>query len=70
VLARLREHDPQVVAIVASGYADDDVLARHEAHGFRGRLQKPFDLTTLSVELARVLGRKPPADAEAGCATQ
>jgi PAS domain S-box-containing protein len=70
VLARLREHDPQVVAIVASGYADDDVLAHHEAHGFRGRLQKPFDLTTLSVELARVLGRKPPADAEAGCATQ
>ncbi|WP_164885189.1 PAS domain-containing hybrid sensor histidine kinase/response regulator [Rubrivivax rivuli] len=59
VLARLRAHDPQVVAIVASGYADDDVLAHHEAHGFRGRLQKPFDLTTLSVELARVLGLAP-----------
>lgn len=47
--------DPEVVAIVASGYADDDILAHHEAHGFRGRLQKPFDMTALSVELARVL---------------
>ncbi len=55
VLPRLRALDPQVAAIVASGYADDNVLARHEAHGFRGRLHKPFDMAALSVELARVL---------------
>ena len=55
-LCQLRALDPEVVAIVASGYADDDILAHHEAHGFRGRLQKPFDMTSLSIELARVLG--------------
>lgn len=58
VLQQLREHDPEVAAIVASGYADDAVLAHYEEHGFRGRLQKPFDLASLSNELARVLRRK------------
>ena len=62
VLARLRGLEPQVIAVVASGYADDDVLANHEAYGFRGRLHKPFDLTLLSVELARVLHGVPPSD--------
>ena len=54
VLARLQALDPGVVAIMASGYAADDILARHDLHGFRGRLQKPFDLTSLSLEMARV----------------
>lgn len=55
----MRVLDPNVVAIVASGYADDDTLSHHEKHGFRGRLHKPFDMTSLSIELARVLHRKP-----------
>ncbi len=55
VLPRLQALDPSLRAIVASGYADDDVLAHHAVHGFRGRLQKPFDMTALSIELARVL---------------
>ena len=60
VLPQLLALDPQVRAIVSSGYADDDVLSRPEAHGFSGRLQKPFDLSSLSVELARVLQPAPP----------
>lgn len=55
VLSRLRELDPAVVAIVTSGYADDDALARYAVHGFDGRLLKPMNLATLSAELARVL---------------
>ena len=55
VLPLLRQLDPQVVAIVTSGYADDDVLARYELHGFRGRIQKPIDMASMSAELARVL---------------
>jgi PAS domain S-box-containing protein len=55
VLGHLRALQPALTAIVASGYADDDVLAHPEAHGFQGRLHKPFDLTALSVELTRVL---------------
>ncbi len=63
VLRRLRALHPPVVAVVASGYADDDVLAHPELHGFRGRLHKPFDLTALSLELARVLHGPRPAAA-------
>lgn len=55
LLPLLRQLDPQVVAIVTSGYAEDDTMARYEQHGFRGRIQKPFDLSELSAELARVL---------------
>ena len=55
VMPRLLGLDPGVVAIVASGYADADILARHQEHGFSGRLLKPFDLRALGHELARVL---------------
>ena len=61
VLSMLRALDSEVVAVVASGYADDEILAHHEAYGFRGRLQKPFDLASLSTELARALRRAPHA---------
>jgi CheY-like chemotaxis protein len=37
--------------LVASGYADDSVLARHREYGFNGVLAKPFTLS----ELRRVL---------------
>jgi CheY-like chemotaxis protein len=56
VLPLLQQVDPDVVAIVTSGYTDADVLARHEAYGFRGRVLKPVGLAALSAELARVLG--------------
>jgi len=52
----LRELDPAVIAVVASGYTDSDILARYKAHGFRGRLQKPFGLSSLSRVLAEALG--------------
>ncbi len=60
VMPRLLGLDPGVVAIVASGYADADILARHDEHGFRGRLLKPFDLQVLGHELARVLAGPQP----------
>jgi CheY-like chemotaxis protein len=62
VLSQLRELDPGVPAIAASGYADDDVLARPGAYGFQGRLHKPYDLHSLSLELSRVLERPQPYD--------
>ncbi len=57
VLALMRTLDPKVVAIVSSGYTDDDTLAHAANHGFSGRLRKPFDLVALSAEVARVLDR-------------
>lgn len=48
---RLRAIDPEVRAIVASGYSHDPVLSDHAAHGFKGILVKPFDRQALSEAL-------------------
>lgn len=51
----LRQRDPHVKAIVASAYSEDPVMASYEAHGFDGRLVKPFPPQELSRVLQRVL---------------
>ena len=48
--------DPEVRAIVASGYSTDSVLAKPRASGFQSRLSKPFTVTELSRALEEVLG--------------
>ncbi len=47
----LREIDPNVRAIVSSGYSSDPILANYRAHGFAGVAAKPYEMT----EFARVL---------------
>ncbi len=54
-LRRLRELDPGVRALVASGYATDAVLADHEAYGFGGAVIKPFRAADLAQALAKLL---------------
>jgi two-component system, cell cycle sensor histidine kinase and response regulator CckA len=54
-LNALRLHDPDVRAIVTSGYADGDVLARFRDYGFVGVLKKPFRLQELASALDAVL---------------
>lgn len=56
VLPALQALDPNVRAIVTSGYADDDILAHYDRYGFRGRLKKPVDMSALGAEVARVVG--------------
>lgn len=46
-LERLRRIDPEVCAIVCSGYSNDPVMANYQAHGFRARVTKPYDLNDL-----------------------
>ena len=41
-IARLREIDPNVKAIVSSGYSSDPVLANYRAHSFCGVVAKPY----------------------------
>ncbi len=58
MMGRLLRLDPQVRAIVTSGYPDDPVVAHPGEHGFVDRLVKPFELQVLAETVARVM-RKP-----------
>ena len=54
-LAALRDIDPEVKAVVASGYHDDPIMANHTQHGFAACLPKPFRISDLSETLSAVL---------------
>jgi CheY-like chemotaxis protein len=54
-IERLLEVDPDVCAIVASGYSNDPVMSNHRHHGFQGMLQKPFTLDCLEESLKQLL---------------
>jgi PAS domain S-box-containing protein len=55
VIRKLLTIDPQVKAIVVSGYSNDPVLANYQEYGFKGRVAKPFNIGDLSVVLHSVL---------------
>ncbi len=55
VVKELLSLDPQLRAIVVSGYSNDPVLANYEEYGFKGRVAKPFNLVDLSIVLNSVL---------------
>jgi len=55
VVKEMLSLDPQLRAIVVSGYSNDPVLANYEEYGFKGRVAKPFNLIDLSVVLNSVL---------------
>jgi PAS domain S-box-containing protein len=50
--------DPEVKAIVSSGYSSDPIMANYRAHGFRGRVAKPYRMADLAKTLKTVLGDK------------
>ncbi len=54
---RLREIDPDVRAIVSSGYSNDPVMAEYEKHGFVAMINKPFQLRELADTVREVLSR-------------
>jgi CheY-like chemotaxis protein len=55
-MKHLREIDPHVVAIVASGYSNDPVMADFRGHGFAAQLSKPFRVEDLDRALKRIPG--------------
>jgi CheY-like chemotaxis protein len=59
-IARLRELDPQVKAIVSSGYSADAVMADFQRYGFSGVLAKPYRLAELRALLQHVVHHPPP----------
>jgi len=56
----LLEIDPDAVAIVASGYSHDKVLAEHQEFGFKAALQKPVGIKDLTRVLHKVFAQKAP----------
>lgn len=46
-IQKLKKFDPQVKAIVSSGYSDDPVVANYQDYGFRGVLAKPYKINQL-----------------------
>ena len=55
-IKRLREVDPNVKAIVASGYSDDPIMAEYQAHGFSGVVRKPYSPAELAETLQQIIG--------------
>ncbi len=53
-IKKMLEIDPQVKAIVSSGYSVDSAMAKFEEYGFIDVLAKPYKLETLSKILHRV----------------
>jgi PAS domain S-box-containing protein len=60
-LPYLKALDPQVRAIVASGYAGDAVVANFEEWGFSGMIPKPFVIGEIQDALVRVREDETPA---------
>jgi CheY-like chemotaxis protein len=52
---KLLEIDPDVKAIVSSGYSDDPVLSNFHEYGFKGMMPKPFESRSLGKVLHEVL---------------
>jgi PAS domain S-box-containing protein len=50
---RLAEIDPQVKAIVTSGYSNDPIIHEYSHHGFAGVILKPYNVS----ELGKVVGQ-------------
>ena len=54
-LLKLREIDPEVKAVVSSGYSDDMAIASHLSLGFKSYLKKPYNIDQLHQVLNSVL---------------
>jgi len=56
-IRRILQIDPNVRAIVSSGYSNDPVMADFRQYGFAGMVEKPFNLEKLSEQVSKVLRR-------------
>jgi len=54
-IQELRRIEPDIKAIVSSGYSSDPVMENYEAYGFSGVLAKPFNLDSLRSVVENVL---------------
>lgn len=55
-IAKIREIDPHVRAVVSSGYADIAIMADYHSYGFAAVLNKPYKLDSLQTCLSQLIG--------------
>ncbi len=55
VIPHLQAVDPDVRAVVASGYCNDPVMADYLSYGFRGIIEKPFNIRELGQVVAEAV---------------
>jgi PAS domain S-box-containing protein len=55
IIEDLIEIDPDVKAIVMSGYSNDSVLSNYRQYGFHGALLKPFKVSDIAQALSNVM---------------
>ncbi len=53
-----KEVDPNVKAIISSGYADDPIFVNYKKYGIKAVLKKPYDIAKLSKILHEVISSK------------
>ena len=51
----LKKYDPDVRAIVSSGYSSDLAMADYRKHGFSGMVAKPYDIAGLTSVIKTVM---------------
>ncbi|MBF0203744.1 MAG: DUF3365 domain-containing protein [Desulfamplus sp.] len=56
-IIELSKIDPDVKAVVSSGYSNDPVMSNHKNYGFSGIMPKPYTKAQLTEVLNKVLGR-------------
>lgn len=54
-IKKLKSIDPNVIAIVSSGYSTDPAMAQYEEYGFSARAEKPYRIDELRNVLSSVL---------------
>lgn len=54
-IAHLRDYDPNIKAIVSSGYANNPIIADYERYGFCGVVSKPYKIDELNEVLLKVI---------------
>jgi len=55
-VAELLRIDPNVRAIVSSGYSNDPVMAHYREHGFQARVPKPYEFDQLAAAVSAANG--------------
>jgi CheY-like chemotaxis protein len=57
-IKELLKIDPDVKAIIASGYSNDPIMTNFSEYGFKGVVEKPFEIYELDEALQKVIKEK------------